>query len=44
MRGHYSREDGREQMMEQLEGMMRNAGSEKEREAIRRCMEQLRGA
>lgn len=44
VRGHYSREDGRGQMMNQLEGMMSQAGSEQDREAIRRCMEQLRGA
>lgn len=44
VRGHYSRDDGREYMMEQLESMMREAGSEKEREALRRCMTQLENA
>lgn len=42
--GRYSREDGRERMMMQLEEMMDNAGSEKAREAIRRCMTQLENA
>lgn len=44
VRGHYSRDDGREDMMNQLEGMMSRMGSEKDREALRRMMEQLRGA
>ena len=42
-RGRYSREDGRDQMVNQLEGLMGQAGTDHEREAIRRCMEQLRG-
>ena len=42
--GRYSRDDGRERMMSQLEEMMDNAGSEKAREAIRRCMTQLENA
>lgn len=44
VRAHYSRDDGRGYMMEQLEGLMHSAGSEKERAAIRRCMEQLEKA
>ena len=39
--GRYSREDGREHMTEKLRGMMEDASSEKEREAIRRCMSEL---
>lgn len=42
VRGHYSRDDGREYMMEQLEEMMDSAEGGKEREAIRRCMEELK--
>ena len=41
MRGGYSRHDAKEAMMEQMEMLMDQAGSEKEREAIRRCMNQL---
>ena len=41
MRGGYSRHDAKESMMEQMEMLMDQAGSEKEREAIRRCMNQL---
>jgi hypothetical protein len=51
VRGHYSRDgysnrgysrgDSREHMMEQLENMMQSAGSEREKEAIQRCMDQL---
>lgn len=37
----YSRGDAKGHMMEQLESMMDDAGNEKEREAIRRCMDQL---
>ena len=40
-RGGYSRHDAKESMMEQMEMLMDQAGSEKEREAIRRCMNQL---
>ncbi|MBQ8551739.1 MAG: hypothetical protein IJ428_02875 [Clostridia bacterium] len=43
VRGHYSRDDGRDHMMEQLEDMMSEAGSEYEREAIKRCIDQMRG-
>ena len=42
VRGHYSRDDGREYMMEQLEEMMDTAGDAKERDAIRRCMDELK--
>lgn len=37
----YSRADGKEHMMKQMEMLMEQAGSEHEREAIRRCMNQL---
>ena len=37
----YSRAEAKEDMMEQMEDLMAQAGSEKEREAIRRCMNQL---
>lgn len=40
----YSRDGAKDRMMEHLEDMMREAGSEKEREAIRRCMNQLENA
>lgn len=43
VRGHYSRDDGRDRMMHHLEGMMAEAGNEREREAISRCIDQLRG-
>ena len=43
-RGRYSRHDAKEGMMMQLEDMMESAGSEREREAIRRAMEQLEKA
>ena len=44
MRGGYSRHDAKEAMMEQMEMLMDQAGSEREREAIRRCMGQLENA
>lgn len=44
VRAHYSRDDGRSYMMEQLEDMMNGAGTDKEREAIKRCMRQLENA
>lgn len=44
VRGHYSRDDGRESMMNHLESMMREAGSDTDREAIRRFMEEMRNA
>lgn len=37
----YSRDGAKDRMMDHLEAMMSEAGSEKEREAIRRCMNQL---
>ena len=40
----YSRADGKEHMMEQMEMLMEQAGSEREREAIRRCMGQIENA
>lgn len=43
MRG-YSRDGARDRMMEQLESMMGDASNEKERQAIRRCIEQLENA
>ena len=43
--GMYSRAgDGRERMIEEMERLMENADSEKEREAIRRCISQLEKA
>lgn len=44
MRGGYSRHDAKEAMMEQMEMLMDQAGSERERDAIRRCMGQLENA
>lgn len=38
---NYSRHSSKEHMLEKLEMMMSEASTEKEREAIRRCMEQL---
>lgn len=40
----YSRADAKDEMMGQMEDLMAMAGSEKEREAIRRCMNQLENA
>lgn len=40
-RGGYSRHDAKEAMMEQMEMLMDQAGNERERDAIRRCMSQL---
>lgn len=39
-RDGYSRADGKDGMIEILESMMREAGGEREREAIRRCIGQ----
>lgn len=44
VRGHYSRDDGRDRMVNQLESLMHQAGNERDREAIRRLMEQMKGA
>lgn len=43
-RDGYSRTDSREEMMEHLQTMYENAGNEKEREALRRCLEQMNQA
>ena len=44
MRGGYSRDDGKEYMMEQLEEMMEQAQKPAEREALKRCMQALERA
>ena len=41
VRGRYSRDGAKEHMMTQLEEMERNASNDKERDAIRRCINQL---
>lgn len=38
VRGHYSRDDGKQYMMEQLQEMMEKAEKPAEREALERCM------
>lgn len=43
VRGHYSRDDGRERMMRHLEDMMDEADGN-DREMIRRCYEALKNA
>ena len=43
VRGHYSRDDGRESMMRKMEEIMRDATGE-QREIIRRAMDELRNA
>lgn len=40
----YSRDGGRHNMVRQLEGMMDNAKTEKEREVIQRCISQIEHA
>ena len=40
----YSRDDAKAHMMEQLEELMGSASSERERDALRRCMEQIEKA
>lgn len=40
----YSREGGREEMLDKLQMMYENARNEKEREALRRCLEQMNQA
>jgi hypothetical protein len=40
-RGDYSRTDAKEEMIERLEGMMHEAETPKEREAIKRCIMQI---
>lgn len=39
--GDYSRAGAKENMIDHLESMMQDAGNEREREAIRRCISQL---
>lgn len=43
-RGGYSRDDGKEYMMEQLGEMMEEAEKPSEKEALRRCMDALKRA
>lgn len=43
-RGGYSRDDGKHHMIEKLEDMMDEAGSEKERRAIKECISTLENA
>lgn len=40
--GRYSRHDGADRMSEKLEEMLDEAGTDKERAVIRRCMEELK--
>lgn len=44
VRAHYSRDDGKEYMMREMERIMGQAGTDEERNVIRRCMEQLERA
>ena len=44
MRDGYSRDEGKEYMMEQLEDMMEDAEKPAEKEALRRCMEAIKRA
>lgn len=41
VRGHYSRDDGRENMIRRLEDMMQDA-DEHDRDLIRRCVDELK--
>lgn len=43
VRGHYSREDGKEEMVKKMEQLMHKASGE-DRETIRKAMEELRNA
>ena len=43
-RDGYSRDDGREAMMGRLHEMMQSASTDREREAIRRCMDEIENA
>lgn len=43
VRGHYSRDDGRDDMVNRLEGLMSRAGSDRDREEIRRMIDQMKG-
>ena len=40
----YSRADAKDRMMEQMEEMMGSASNDRERDIIRRCMDQLEKA
>ena len=40
----YSRHDAKERMLDHLDDMMQEASTDKERDAIRRCMEQIEKA
>lgn len=42
--GRYSKDDGKDHMIKKLHEMMDDAESEKEREAIRRCIQQIENA
>lgn len=42
-RGRYSRDDGRDDMVNRLEEMMNRAGSDRDREDIRRMIERMKG-
>ena len=42
-RGRYSRDDGRDDMVNRLEEMMGRAGSDRDREDIRRMIERMKG-
>ena len=44
MRGGYSRDEGKEYMMEELERLMSEAENPAEKEALRRCMDALKRA
>ncbi len=43
-RGRYSRDDGRDRMVNQLESMMGRVSSEQDRETLRRMIDQMKGA
>lgn len=40
-RGGYSRDDGKQHMMQKMEEMMQYADNDRQRDAIRHCMDQL---
>lgn len=42
VRGHYSYDEGKSRMIEQMEDMLEEASTEKEREAIRRRLKELK--
>lgn len=43
VRGHYSRDDGRDSLIERMEDIMRGADS-KDRETIQRCIDMMRNS